>query len=79
MNISSFSNPRISSPSPPVSSVSQTSSGASSAAALGVASCSLRVDATTRERTAKQEGINPVPYLLTVFRPLVSPQLIVSA
>jgi len=36
------------------------------------------VDATTRERTAKQEGIRPVPYLLTVLRPLVSPQLIVS-
>lgn len=57
----------------------QTSSGASSAAALGVASCSLSVEVTNRDRTAKQEGIRPVPYLLTVFSPLVSPQLIVSA
>ena len=57
----------------------QTSSGASSAAALGVASCSLSMEVTTRERTAKQEGIRPVPYLLTVFSPLVSPQLMVSA
>ena len=50
------------------------------AAAFGAASsCSLSVDVTTRERTAKHEGIRPVPYLLTVFSPLVSPQLIVSA
>jgi hypothetical protein len=37
------------------------------------------VEVTTRERRAKQEGIRPVPYLLTVFSPLVSPQFIVPA
>lgn len=59
----------------------QTSNGASSAAAaaaLGVVSCSRSVEVTSRERTAKHEGIKPVPYLLTVFSPLVSPQFIVS-